>query len=440
MEQPLSQQEIVTSQPEKRGPLHRSPFVSSWKKFFRSLGPGIITGASDDDPSGIATYSQAGSQNYFSSLWTSLYTIPLMAGIQEMCARIGLVSGHGLAGNMKRYYPKWVLYGLVGIMCIASTINIGADIGGMAAALTMLIPLPVFLWAILSGFGITLLIIKLPYHTIARYLKYAVLALFAYFFVPFIVKTDWTGAILYTLVPQISLNKKDIALLVGVLGTTISPYLFFWQANVEIEDKMDHAKKTLTRWLVTKHEMRLMQEDVTLGMVFSNIVMWFIIVTTATVLNRNGITDIETAAQAADALRPFAGEFARILFAVGIVGAGMLAIPVLAGSASYAVSEIFGWEEGLNKKFHEARAFYAVIAVATGLGMLINLLGLNPMKMLLYAAIINGIAAPPLIALIMHMGNNKQIMKGRTNGVVSNILGGLAFVVMAGAAIALFVV
>jgi NRAMP (natural resistance-associated macrophage protein)-like metal ion transporter len=411
------------------------------KSFLKILGPGLITGASDDDPSGIATYAQVGAQSGLTNLWTALFTFPLMAAIQEISARIGLVTGHGLAGNIKRNYSKRILYPVALILLIANTINIGADIGGMSAASNMILPLPVWLWAIIWGVVLVVLIIRLPYHVIAKYLKYVVLTLFAYVAVPFLVDTNWGEVFRATFLPTIKFTKENITLLVAAMGTTISPYLFFWQARMEIEDKLDHRNSAvpLKHWIVTKNEIKNMEEDNVVGMFYSNAIMWFIILTTGIILHKNGITNISTAQEAAEALRPLAGSLAHILFTVGIIGAGILGIPVLAGSASYTISETFGWEEGLNKKFHEAKAFYGVIIFSTIIGVLMNFLNLNPMGMLFYAAVINGIVSPPLIAVILHMGNSKKIMGERKNHWLSNVLGGATLIVTIIATILFFV-
>jgi len=401
------------------------------KKFFSFFGPGLVTGASDDDPSGIATYSQVGASSGFSLLWLAPLTFPLMSAVQEMCARIGLVTGHGLSGVLKKHYPVWVIYPMAILVLVANTINIGADIAGMAAAANLIIPLPAFIWAVLFSGGLMLLMIYAPYHIIAKYLKWFTLAIFAYFAVPFVIRTDWVSVFQHTILPSLKFDHTSITLFVAVLGTTISPYLFFWQASMEVENKLEQIKeKFLRKWVVTKHEIRLMEEDVTLGMFFSNIAMWFIIITTAVTLFASGITNIETAQQAASALKPIAGDFAFLLFAFGIVATGFLAIPVLAGSSSYALSEAFGWQEGLDKPFHKAKKFYYVIIFSTVIGVLMNLIGLPPIKMLLYTAVIYGLVSPPLILIILLISNNKKIMGRWANGTLSNVLGIFTFLLM----------
>lgn len=410
------------------------------RKLFSFLGPGLVTGASDDDPSGIATYSQVGAASGFSMLWTAPLTFPLMSAVQEMCARIGLVTGHGLSGVLKRFYPVWIIYFLAALVLTANTINIGADIAGMAAAANLLIPIPTFIWATAFSALIISLLIYAPYHLIAKYLKWFTLALFAYFVVPFAIKTDWVSVISHTVLPNFAFDTTTTTLFVAILGTTISPYLFFWQASMEVEDKLELIKeKLLKKWIVTKHEIRLMEKDVTAGMFFSNLTMWFIIVTTAVTLAANGVTDISSVEQAASALRPFAGDFAYLLFTLGIVGTGFLAIPVLAGSSSYVLSEAFGWEEGLDKPFHKAKKFYLVIIVSTVVGALINFVGLNPIKMLFYTAVLYGIISPPLIFIILLIANNKKIMGNWRNGLLANVLGGVTFLLMSLAVVFFFV-
>ena len=400
-------------------------------RFWKLLGPGLVTGASDDDPSGIATYSQAGAQYGLSTLWTALITFPLMAAIQEMCARIGLVTSQGLTGTLKTNYPKPVLYLMVIFSFPAIVMNIGADIAGMGAVGNLLFPSihPLFFSI---GFTALLLvsIIFLPYQRIASVLKYLCVVLLVYLIVPFLYKQDWTAVLKGTFIPTIKFDKNFVSILVGILGTTISPYLFFWQANMEVENQK--TKKTL---LLDKEVMQEMRQDVDFGMLFSNLVMFFIILTTGTVLFRAGIHQIDTVEQAALALKPLAGNFAYILFAIGVIGTGLLAIPVLSGSLSYIISETFGWKQGLDKKFHEAKAFYLVIALSLILGLLMNYLGISPIKALLYSAILYGLTAPILIAIILHIANNKKVMGEYTNGLLSNILGFATLVLMTVAAL-----
>lgn len=407
--------------------------VGKVRTFFKKLGPGLVTGASDDDPSGIATYSQAGAQAGFGFLWTALLTFPLMAGVQEMCARIGLVTGRGLVGNLKEYYPRPVLYFLALLVLTANTINIGADIAGMSAAASLLVPLPPFVWVITFSLLVLGAMILLPYYRFAGILKWLTLGLLAYIFVPFITRVNWPEALAATAWPTLVLDKAGILILVAILGTTISPYLFFWQANMEVEDEKS-KKKSSHRMVVTKHEIRWMREDVTFGMFLSNIVMWFIILSTASTLFVAGITEIRSAEQAAQALRPFAGENAYLLFTLGIVGTGLLAIPVLAGSASYVLAEIFGWREGFDNQFNQAKQFYIVIIAATFIGAGLSILGLDPITLLIATAVVYGLIAPPLILSILLLANSRKIMGENRNGHLSNALVGLTLVVMTAAA------
>ncbi|MDP3724119.1 MAG: Nramp family divalent metal transporter [bacterium] len=410
------------------------------RKFLRRLGPGIITGASDDDPSGIATYSIAGAQANYSALWTPLFTFPLMVAIQEMCARIGLVTGRGLAGNMRMHYPRPFLLGLTALVVFANTLNIGANLAGMAAATSLVLPLPQIVLAVAFGGLMLGLMIRFPYRVIANILKWLTFALFAYVLAALLTKQDWPSVLLHTLIPTVNLNREFLILLVAILGTTISPYLFFWQTSEEVEelDETGKLQKTRRVQIVTKNELKVMREDVSIGMFLSNLVMFFIIATAASALYQNGITQIETVKDAAMALRPLAGEFAFLLFALGIVGTGLLSIPVLAGSVAYVVAETFGWREGFNQPFHKARSFYGVIIVSTLLGMAIPFLGIRPIHALYMTAIVYGLMSPILILILLHISNSKHVMGEHTNGFVSNTLGVLTFLIMTGAVGAMF--
>jgi NRAMP (natural resistance-associated macrophage protein)-like metal ion transporter len=399
---------------------HTDKKSSKLARFWKILGPGLVTGASDDDPSGIATYSQAGAAYALTTLWTALITFPLMASIQEMCARIGLVTSQGLAGTLKTNYSKPVLYLMLLFSFPAIVMNIGADIAGMGAVGNLLFPsIKATYFSI--GFTITLLslIIYLPYQKIASVLKYLCLVLLVYLIVPFLYKQDWVKVLKATFIPTIRFDKDFISILVAILGTTISPYLFFWQATMEVEDK----KKMKKDLVVNKRIINEMRKDVDFGMLFSNLVMFFIILTTGSVLFNGGIHQIDTVEQAAQALKPLAGNAAYLLFAVGVIGTGLLAIPVLSGSLSYIVTESFGWKEGLDKKFPKAKAFYLIIAISLILGLSLNYIGVSPIKALIYSAILYGLTAPVLIVLILHISNNKKIMGKNTNGIISNILG-----------------
>ena len=403
-------------------------------RFWKVLGPGLITGASDDDPSGIATYSQAGAAYGLSTLWTAIIAFPLMAAIQKMCAKIGLVTSHGLTGALKAHYPRPVLYVMLLFSFPAIVLNIGADIAGMGAVGNLLFPsiaasyFSVFFTLLLIG-----LIIYLPYQKIASTLKYLCIVLLVYLVVPFLYKQDWLDVAKNTFIPSIQFNKEFVAVLVGILGTTISPYLFFWQASMEVEE-MAHKKRHL---IVNRKIITDMKQDVDFGMSFSGVVMFFIILTTGTVLYKGGIHQIDTVEQAAAALKPLAGNFAYLLFAIGVIGTGLLAIPVLSGSLSYIITETFGWQQGLDKKFHEARAFYMVMAISLLLGLLLNYVGISPVQALIYTAILYGLTAPVLIAIILHISNNKTVMGNFTNSRFSNILGFTALIIMTVAAITL---
>jgi NRAMP (natural resistance-associated macrophage protein)-like metal ion transporter len=403
-------------------------------RFWKILGPGLVTGGSDDDPSGIATYSQAGAAYGFSTLWTALLTFPLMASIQEMCARIGLVTTHGLAGTIKKNYSKPVLYLMLLFSFPAIVLNIGADIAGMGAVGNLLFP---SIHATFFSIGFTLLllvlIVYLPYLKIASVLKYLCIVLLVYLIVPFLYKQDWLAVLKSTFIPTIKFDKDFISILVGILGTTISPYLFFWQATMEVED----ARQMKTKLVVNKRIISEMKQDVDFGMLFSNIVMFFIILTTGSILFNGGIRQIDTVEQAAQALKPLAGNLTYLLFAVGVIGTGLLAIPVLSGSLSYIITETFGWSEGLNKKFNKAKAFYIIIAISLILGLSLNYIGISPIKALIYSAILYGLTAPVLIAIILHISNNEKIMGKFTNGRTSNIFGVAALILMTLASVVL---
>jgi NRAMP (natural resistance-associated macrophage protein)-like metal ion transporter len=403
-------------------------------RFWKLLGPGLVTGASDDDPSGIATYSQAGAAFGLSTLWTSIIAFPLMAAIQQMCARIGLVTNQGLTGTLKKHYPKPILYIMLLFSFPAIVMNIGADIAAMGAVGNLLFPaidatfFCVFFTLLLLG-----LIIYLPYVKIAATLKYLCIVMLVYFVVPFLYHQDFKAILRSTFIPTIEFNKEFISIIVAILGTTISPYLFFWQASVEVEE-MKHKKKHL---VVNKKIIHEMEQDVDFGMSFSGLVMYFIILTTGTVLYQSGIHQINTVEDAALALKPLAGNFAYLLFATGVIGTGLIAIPVLSGSLSYIFAETFNLEQGLDKKFHEAKGFYIIIAISLLLGLSLNYIGISPIKALIYTAVLYGLTAPVLIAIILHISNNKSIMGIHVNGKMANIMGLAALIIMAFAAILL---
>jgi NRAMP (natural resistance-associated macrophage protein)-like metal ion transporter len=403
-------------------------------RFWNILGPGLITGSSDDDPSGIATYSQAGALYGLSTLWTALLTFPLMASIQEMCARIGYVTSEGLAGTLKTHYSKPVLYVMVFFSFPAIVMNIGADIAGMGAVGALLFPsIQAAYCSVVVTILLLIVIVYLPYRKFAAVLKYLCVVLLVYLIVPFLNRQDWLAIAKATVIPTIKFDKEFIGILVAILGTTISPYLFFWQATMEGEERK-LRKKTL---VVDKKIMHDMKEDVDVGIVFSNLVMFFIILTGGTVLFNGGIHQIDTVEQAAQALMPLAGRSAYLFFAIGVIGTGLLAIPVLSGSLSYIVTETFGWKKGLDKKFHEAKAFYSIIAISLLLGLSLNYIGISPIKALIYSAILYGLTAPVLIAIIIHIANNKKVMGKYTNGRISNIFGFLTLLFMTFAAVAL---
>jgi len=412
------------------------------KKFLKKIGPGFITGAADDDPSGVATYSQTGATFGFSQLWLALFTLPFMTLIQQMCGRIGMVTGKGLAGVIRDHYPKPLLYFAVSLLVITNTINIGADLGAMAASAQMLIGLPSFIWLCIMTAFIILLEVFVTYKTYSKILKYLALTLFAYVLTAFIVKPDWGIIVTSTVIPQIKFSKDYMLNIVAILGTTISPYLFFWQASQEVEEEISEGKIPdigVKKPVVKKKNISNMGVDTLVGMLFSQAIMFFIIITTAATLHVHGITNITSASQAAEALKPVAGNLAYLLFAIGIIGTGLLAVPVLAGSSAYAVAETAGLKAGLSKKSGRAPGFYGVIVVSSIIGMSINWTGINPMKALYYAAALNGLAAPPLMALVILIANNKRIMGKFVNKKISNIVGWIITLIMSIAGILLII-
>ncbi len=402
------------------------------KGFWTSLGPGLVTGAADDDPSGIATYSQTGAQYNYQFLWLSVLTFPLMSIVQEMCARIGLTTGRGLAGNIRINYPKWVLYSCAALLFIANTLNIGADIGAMAEAVRLIFPESSFVFlTIVITFLCMFLQIFTPYERYAKYLKFLALVLFSYVVTMIVAKVDMQSLLYHTFIPSIQINPDQIFLVTAILGTTISPYLFFWQTSHEVEEEILHGKTSLRlREVTTDKEIRKMRIDVWSGMFLSNFVMFSIIATCAAVLFTNGIHTIDSAAQAAEALRPFAGDQAFFLFAIGIIGTGLLAIPVLAGSAAYTVAESFKWKSGLYRPLKSARAFYGVIIFSMLLGLCINFIGIPPFKMLIYSAVVNGLVAPVILFLIVQMTSNPKVVKERVNHPVIKYMGWFVTIIM----------
>jgi len=419
----------------------RASSLSSIVSTLRSFGPGVVTGASDDDPSGIATYSQVGAKFGLGMLWMALYLLPMMIVVQEMCARIGLVTGKGLATVIKNRYSKNIVYPISGLLVIANTINIGADIAAMATSTQLVFPqLPDIAATMIFTIIILVAQIFIPYTKYVRVLKYLTLSLFAYVITAVIVGGNFGQIISNTIIPHFEFSSDFIMLFVAVFGTTISPYLFFWQTSEEAEE--DVAKHKISaigkgRPNISKKEMRFMKVDVTIGMIFSQFIMWVIIITTAGSLHVNGIVDIQTAEQAAQALEPlvktfpYSGEISKIVFALGIVGTGLLAVPVLAGSSAYALSDTFGWREGLGKKFSQAKAFYIIILSSTLVGLWISISDTNPIQVLIYSAVINGVIAVPMLFIIIKIGNDKKILKARTNGLLSNVVGWITFGIMA---------
>ena len=409
--------------------------------FIARLGPGLVTGAADDDPSGIATYSQVGAQFGYGLAWTMLFSFPLMAVIQAVSARIGCVTGYGIAQNLRRHYAPWLLRSVVALLLAANVINLGADLGAMGAALGLLIGGPKLLYAVVFGTICILLEVYVSYARYAAALKWTTLSLFAYAGVVFAAHVPWGTALYHTLVPSFVLDSTHTMAIVAVLGTTISPYLFFWQAGQEVEEQhRRHVKPLCIAPRTAGPELARIRMDTIVGMGVSNLIALFIIFATAATLNASGITDIQTSSQAAEALRPVAGNFAFALFAAGIIGTGMLAVPVLAGSAAYAVSEMFGWREGLDRRPHEAKAFYAVIALTTLGGAALNFTSLDPIRALVWSAVVNGILSAPLMAVMMIIAVNPRIM-GRLTLPWPMIAGGwLAVGVMAAATVGFFII
>jgi NRAMP (natural resistance-associated macrophage protein)-like metal ion transporter len=408
------------------------------KRFLKVFGPGLITGASDDDPSGIGTYAQAGAALGYAPLWTMFLTLPLMVAVQFICAKIGLVSGRGLAGVLREHYSRWLLYQVVVLLLIANTINAGADIGAIAAAVNLFVPLPVKVLIVPIALLIVVLQIWGSYRLIEQTFKWLTLSLFAYVGAAFLAHPHWPQVLKATLIPQLTFTHEFLLTLVALLGTTISPYLFFWQASAEVEEEKSIGRKTVAeRRGASKQELRLAAWDTNIGMFFSNLIAYFIILAAASTLHAHGETNIQSATEAAGALKPLAGGAATLLFAVGLIGAGFLAVPVLTGASAYALAEAFDWEYGLNEKWRTAKGFYAVIVVSTLIGMLINFLGISPISALFWTAVINGLLAPPLLVVIMLVANNRQVMDAHVNRRAANVLGWAATVVMCAAAIGL---
>lgn len=403
-----------------------SKLVKRGENYWHSLGPGLTTGASDDDPSGIATYSQTGAKFGYQFLWMAAWLLPLASIVQEMCARIGLVTGRGLAGNIRIHYSKRILYGIASLLFVANVINIGADLGAMAKAAQLLFPEMRF-GVLVIGFSLFSLALQIftPYARYAKYLKWLALVLLSYIASAVLAQLDWGRVLQNAYLPSFTWSKESVLIICAILGTTISPYLFFWQTSQEVEDQILKGKTTLRlrRSKLEKEQVTSMRVDVWTGMFLSQIVMFFIIAACGGILYQNGITEITTAAQAAEALRPFAGDATYFLFAAGIIGTGLLAIPVLAASSSYTIAESFRWKEGLNRKLGQATAFYGVIIISMLVGLGINFIGIDPIKALIYAAIANGLVAPIVLFLIVRMSGDRKIMGRWRNGPISRSVG-----------------
>ena len=414
----------------------RSRARSTW----RLLGPGFVTGSSDDDPSGIATYSQTGAQFGYSQLWLAVWMLPFMVAIQEVCGRVGMVTGRGLASILREHYPRRLLYGVVLLLVVANTVNIGADLGAMAATGQLLLGIPFAAWLAVIVVATLLLEVFVPYSVYARLLKWAAFSLLAYVLVAFLVKNDWGTVAFRSAVPYFHWSTDYLLNVVAVLGTTITPYCFFWQADQEAEEDFARGRVQFLGQgvpVLTKRDLREMRADTAVGMGFSNVIQWFIVLTCASTLNAHGLTNIQTADQAAEALRPLTGDLTYALFAVGIMGIGLMAVPILSGSAAYALSEALGRKASLSNTFRQAPTFYAIIAVATIVGVTLNFVGIKPFQMLYYSAVLNGIIAPFLMAMIMFVGRNTRVMGEHVNGRFVEVMGWAITIIMGGCASAL---
>jgi NRAMP (natural resistance-associated macrophage protein)-like metal ion transporter len=429
--------EILTRNPKEAVGIEKK---AHWHRFFSKLGPGLITGAADDDPSGISTYSVTGASFGFSQLWTVIFSFPLMTAVQLMCARLGLVTGLGLAGVIRQRYSRSVLWSACTLLVIANTVNIGADLGGMAAAMEMMTGVRAYVWLPLFAALIITLLVWSSYRHIARAFKWLTLVLFAYIAAAFFADPRWGEVLRATFVPRIEWNTAYLATFVAIMGTTISPYLFFWQAAEEVEEERALGRLSVrTRRGATDEELRAARTDVMTGMAFAGVVMYFIILTTGATLYVSGQRNIETASQAAEALRPLAGDAAYLLFTIGLVGTGMLGVPVLAGSAAYAVAEAMHWRGSLNDRPRVARKFYVVLAAAVVLGLALDYLGFNAVKMLFWAAVLNGVLAPPLVLLVTLLTSDPKVMGERVNPPLLCWLGWATTAVMLAASVAMIV-
>ena len=421
----------------------------SIKSFLKSLGPGLITGTADDDPSSIATFAQAGAKFGLGMLWTVIYLIPLIIVIQEICARIGLLTGSGLGTIIKKKYSRKIVLPLISLLLVANTINVGADIGAMAASASLMFPqISLNIFSIFFTAFIIIAIIMIPYKRYIKILKYLTLSLLTYIVTALIVGGNWYQILIATIVPHVEFTADFATMLVAILGTTISPYLFFWQASEEAEEEVVHHKiKEIGKGKpeVSKKEIKSMGTDTMVGIGFAHFITWAIIITTAGSLHNNGITDIQSAEQAAKSLEPLvqsfpnSGEIAKSIFAIGIIGTGLLSIPVLATSTAYGLSDTFGWKQGLSQKFGQAKAFYLVIIICGIIGLGMNFLGINPITALIYASVINGVVSVPIIFVVMKLSNDKEILKENTNGRLTNIIGWTTFVIMSISTIIMFI-
>jgi NRAMP (natural resistance-associated macrophage protein)-like metal ion transporter len=411
-----------------------------FRRWLKSLGPGLITGAADDDPSGIGTYSVAGAAFGFATLWTAVVTLPLMTVVQYLCNKIAMVSGTGLAGVLREHYPRWVLYPAVAGLVVANTINVGADIAAIGAAFNLFLPVPIGFLIVPVALVIVALQIWTHYDTIVKIFKWLTLTLFAYIAAAILAKPHWGEALKATFVPHVRFDHEYLTTVLAILGTTISPYLFFWQASQEVEREVNEGRRRRSDRIGTSDaDLERAKLDTVSGMFFCNLIFYFVIVACAATLHASGNTEIKSAADAAEALKPLAGSFATWLFAIGMIGAGFLAVPVLSGSSAYAIAETFGWKYGLDTKPWEAPQFYAVIALSTAVGLAIDFIGLNPIKALFWTAVINGVISPPLLVLIMLASNNRKVMGHRVNGAFANTVGWIATAVMFAAAIGMLV-
>ena len=423
------------------------------KSFWKSLGPGLVVGAADDDPAGIAIYAIAGAKFGLSVLWTVFATLPFMIIIQRMAGRIGLVSGRGLAGNMKKHYPHWMLLFITILISVATVINIGADISAMSAALKLLVPLPSIILAVLLSFIVITLVILLPYRVIAKYLKWVAIVLFSYVVAVFFISPDWRSVFSHIFIPHAQFNKEYLMMIVAIFGTTISPYLFFWQASEAVEEEQLHHHDQIHGMIPDikpgpirhsptrmRNEIGTMYTDIRMGMIFSNLITFFIMILAASTLFSHGFSEVSTVEEMATILQPLAGNYANLLFLVGIIASGILAIPVLAGSAAYAIAETIGWKVGLDYTFGKARQFYLVLILATLLGIAIPALGLQPINILYYTGIIFGAVSPFIIGLIIHMANNPKIMGKYTSRLSSNIIAYILLLIMTTSIILMFTI